>query len=99
MASTLRFYIDVPHEQLCDLKQALKDTGITGFSPNDNLVHTPPDNMQSGIFTGAQAPFAIREINRRLAKSDLPDRLPEDFRELPILAKAKILKIINVHTL
>ena len=98
MTNALTFYINIRPSQVRDLSQALADADITGFSPVTNSIHIPRDNMQRGVFTGADAPFAAKEINRYFTATDFLDRLPENFAHLSALGRAEFLELINVHT-
>ena len=96
MPAQARFYVDIPFEQLDQVEQFLNSNNVP-FCQIENMVHLPRENLQEGIFTGADAEDAIQKVNEHLQDQGVTERLPTGFHDLPAEARRDLLELITMR--
>ena len=92
---TARFYIDVPLPKLDLVDQLLNKAGVQ-FCPIENMVCLPKENLLDGIFTGADADYAIKQLNEKLLDIDDPQRITSEFFQMDAETRRDFLKMVTL---
>ena len=92
---TARFYIDVPLPQLDLVDQLLNKAGVQ-FCPIENMVCLPKENLLDGIFTGADAGYAIEQLNEKLYDIDDPEHINLEFFQMNPETRRDFLNMVTL---
>ena len=93
---TADFVVKIKLRELERIGEVLRDQDIP-FDPVESMICNQPDMYAVAVFDGESAAGTVGPINEWLEQQGRPERIPSEFRELPIQARRDFLTLINLH--